>query len=181
MSYIIALSGSPSSFSRSSILVNYLRKESAKQEIPVKGYSVLDFPADVLIEGQYNHSSIKELSEEIKEASGIIIVSPVYKAAYTGALKALLDILPQDSFKDKPVFPLMVGGSPAHLLAIDYSLKPLLGALSAQTILKGVYLTDQYVDREDSENPIQNEEVLEKVTNQLKQLIDIAKNSKALS
>ncbi|WP_275720959.1 NAD(P)H-dependent oxidoreductase [Cytobacillus oceanisediminis] len=139
MSYFIAISGSPSAVSRSSILVNYLRKESAKQGIPVKEYSVLDFPADVLIEGRYDHSSIKKLSEEIKEASGIIIVSPVYKAAYTGALKALLDILPQDSFKNKPVFPLMVGGSPAH----DYSLKPLLATLSTQTILKGVYLTDQ--------------------------------------
>lgn len=180
MSYFIAISGSPSAVSRSSILVNYLQKETAKQGIPVKEYSVLDFPADVLIEGRYDHSSIKKLSEEIKEASGIIIVSPVYKAAYTGALKALLDSLPQDSFKNKPVFPLMVGGSPAHLLAIDYSLKPLLAALSAQTILKGVYLTDQYVDKEDFENPIKNEEVLEKVTDQLKQLVNISQNKKAV-
>jgi FMN reductase len=65
-------------------------------------------------------------TQELKGASGVIIVSPVYKAAYSGALKTLLDLLPQDILKDKPVFPLMVGGSGAHLLAIDYSLKPLL-------------------------------------------------------
>ncbi|KAF0821090.1 FMN reductase (NADPH) [Bacillus sp. ZZV12-4809] len=180
MSYFVAISGSPSAVSRSSILVNFLRKESFKQGFTVKEYSVLDFPADVLIEGRYDDPSIKKLSEEIKEASGILIISPVYKASYTGTLKALLDILPQDVFKDKPVFPLMVGGSPAHLLAIDYSLKPLLAALSAQTILKGVYLTDQYVDKEEFENPIKNEELLERITDQLGQLTDISQKTKAL-
>lgn len=175
MSYIVAISGSPSSESRSSILVSYLKSEIEKEGIRVQEVSVLDFQPEVLIQGQYNHPSIAELSEEIKGASGIVIVSPVYKAAYSGALKTLLDILPQDAFKDKPVYPLMVGGSQAHLLAIDYSLKPLLTALSAQTILKGVYLIDKYVDKGNIEKPIQDEEVQSKVSVQLEQFLGITK------
>lgn len=176
MSYIVAISGSPSSESRSSILTNYLKREAEQNGIQIKEISVLDFEPDVLIRGIYDHPSILQVTQELKGASGVIIVSPVYKAAYSGALKTLLDLLPQDILKDKPVFPLMVGGSGAHLLAIDYSLKPLLAALSAQTILKGVYVLDKFVDKSDLGNPIKDEEVQSKVTVQFKQFIEIASN-----
>jgi FMN reductase len=70
----------------------------------------------------------------------------------------------------------MVGGSGAHLLAIDYSLKPLLAALSAQTILKGVYVLDKFVDKSDLRTSIKDEEVQSKVTVQFEQFIEIASN-----
>jgi len=41
------------------------------------------------------------------------------------------------------VLPLATGGSPAHLLALDYALKPVLSALGARDILDGIYATDQ--------------------------------------
>lgn len=181
MNYIVAISGSPSSESRSSILVNYLRSEIESKGIRVKEASVLDFQPDVLIQGQYDHPSIQKFSEDLKGASGIIIISPVYKAAYSGALKTLLDILPQDVFKDKPLFPLMVGGSQAHLLAIDYSLKPLLAALSAQTILKGVYVLDKYVDKTNILHPISEEEIRSKITIQLGQFLEISKKISSIT
>jgi FMN reductase len=70
------------------------------------------------------------------------VATPVYKAAYTGALKALLDILPPQALRNKTVLPIATGGSPAHLLVLDYALKPVLGALGASDILQGVYVTD---------------------------------------
>jgi len=70
------------------------------------------------------------------------VATPVYKAAYTGALKALLDILPPQALRGKTVLPIATGGSPAHLLVLDYALKPVLGALGASDILQGVYAID---------------------------------------
>jgi FMN reductase len=78
----------------------------------------------------------------VAEARGLIVATPVYKAAYTGSLKALLDILPPQAFRNKTVLPIATGGSPAHMLVLDYSLKPVLGALGASDILQGVYATD---------------------------------------
>ena len=76
------------------------------------------------------------------------MATPVYKAAYAGVLKAFLDLLPQDALHDKVVLPIATGGSSAHLLALDYALKPVLGALGASHILRGVYVTDSQVQFE---------------------------------
>ena len=84
----------------------------------------------------------------IKQADGLIIGSPVYKASYTGVLKSLLDLLPEGALKNKPVLPIMVGGSSRHLLAIDYSLNPLIAILKGQP-LQGLYFTDSEIDKSD--------------------------------
>lgn len=43
------------------------------------------------------------------------------------------------------VLPLATGGTVAHLLAVDYALKPVLNALKAQEILHGVFADDSQV------------------------------------
>ena len=59
------------------------------------------------------------------------------------ALKALLDILPQAALGGKVVLPIATGGSSAHLLAIEYALKPVLSILGATDLLQGVYVVDK--------------------------------------
>ena len=45
------------------------------------------------------------------------------------------------------VLPLFIGGTIAHLLAIDYALKPVVNALGGTNILGGVFAVDQWVSR----------------------------------
>lgn len=45
----------------------------------------------------------------------------------------------------KVVLPLATGGTVAHLLAVDYALKPVLSTLKAQEILHGVFADDSQV------------------------------------
>ena len=78
-----------------------------------------------------------------------MIATPVYKAAYSGVLKVFLDILPQTALKGKVVLPLATGGSPHHMLALDYALRPVLQSLGAQHILPGVYATDAQIPKTD--------------------------------
>ncbi|MFY4775349.1 NAD(P)H-dependent oxidoreductase [Metabacillus sp. RGM 3146] len=143
----------------------------------VRGISVLDVDPKVLVQAEYDHPTVREIAESIQKADGVIIASPVYKAAYSGVLKTLLDLLPRDALKEKP---LMIGGSQAHLLAIDYSFKPLLAALHAQTILRGVYLTDPQIDKTSPLEPINEADLEERISNQLKQFIEIAKKLKSI-
>ncbi|MGK4624046.1 NAD(P)H-dependent oxidoreductase, partial [Raoultella ornithinolytica] len=60
-------------------------------------------------------------------------------------LKTLLDLLPERALDGKVVLPLATGGTVAHLLAVDYALKPVLNALKAQEILHGVFADDSQV------------------------------------
>lgn len=71
-------------------------------------------------------------------ADVVIVATPIYKAAYSGLLKVFLDLLPPDALRGKTVLPLAMGGSLAHLLALDYALKPVL--LPWHTVLQNVAL-----------------------------------------
>jgi FMN reductase len=81
----------------------------------------------------------------VARARAVVVATPVYKAAYSGVLKVFLDLLPQTALRDKVVLPLATGGSPHHMLALDYALRPVLQSLSARHILPGVYATDSQV------------------------------------
>jgi FMN reductase len=81
----------------------------------------------------------------VADASVLVVATPVYKAAYSGVLKVFLDLLPQTALKRKTVLPLATGGSPHHMLALDYALRPVLQSLGAKHILPGIYATDSQV------------------------------------
>ncbi len=73
----------------------------------------------------------------------MIIATPLYKASYSGLLKSFLDLLPQAALARKPVLPFATGGSLAHLLALDYALKPVLASLGARHVLDNVFATER--------------------------------------
>ncbi|QDP39936.1 NADPH-dependent FMN reductase [Radiobacillus deserti] len=166
MSDIVVLSGSPSEQSRTDIVLRYLGHLLEKEKLSVSHISVRDIPQEVLFLGQHESPVIQDITALILQAKGVIIGSPVYKSAYSGVLKALIDLLPQDVLQDTPVLPLMTGGSAAHLLAIEYTLKPLLANLKGQN-LKGVYLLDNQISKELLEQPIIDVEILERTRKQL--------------
>src|SRR5262249_62273695 len=79
----------------------------------------------------------------IERADAVVVAPPIYKAAYSGALKAFLDLLPQFALAGKVVLPLATGGTLAHVLALDYGLRPVLVALGAQHIVNGLFILDK--------------------------------------
>lgn len=170
MSEIIIISGSPSKDSRSDKILKYLGEVLEHKQKTVTHISVRDVPQHDLIEGRYGSPAIDDIALLIRQSQGVIIGSPVYKAAYSGVLKALLDLLPQDIFEHTPVLPIMTGGSPSHLLALEYTLKPLLATLKGHS-LQGVYLLDQQIDRE-RRDPITDDKLLERTIKQLDSLVE---------
>jgi FMN reductase len=88
--------------------------------------------------------------EQVASATGLVIATPVYKAAYTGVLKAFLDQLPENALLDKVVLPIALGGSVAHTLMLDYSLKPVLSALGARLVVDGVFIPQRALRVPDS-------------------------------
>ena len=75
------------------------------------------------------------------------MLTPVYKASYTGVLKTFLDLLPQFGLAGKVVLPLVTGGSLAHVLVIDYAFRPVLISLGAQHVVTGLFLHDKLLER----------------------------------
>ncbi len=104
-----------------------------------------DLLAEALLAADPTEPAIAEVVSALDAADGVVVASPVYKAAYSGVLKAFLDLLPQDGLKGKLVLPLATGGSQSHMLALDYALRPVLSALGARHVLPSIYATDAQV------------------------------------
>ena len=142
---ILTLAGSPSQRSRSSALLRHASRRLEGLGFKTQELGLHDIPAEDLIEGRYAGAAATALRARVHAASAVLIATPVYKASFAGGLKAVLDLLDEKALIGKVVLPLATGGSPAHLLALEYSLKPVLSALGARHILAGVYATDKEV------------------------------------
>ncbi|NYV74542.1 NADPH-dependent FMN reductase [Streptomyces sp. UH6] len=143
MATVLSLSGSPSPTSRTARLLRHLDARLTGQGHRVVPLDVRTLPAEALLGADFTHPAIVSATSLVAEADGVVIGTPVYKAAYSGLLKSLLDLLPQYALADKTVLPLATGGSTAHVLAIDYALRPVLSSMGAGHIVQGWFTLDK--------------------------------------
>ena len=167
---IVGIQGSPSASSRSSSLL--ILAQSRLKAIAGSAHliNLRELPAQALLHAQFDHSTIRHALAEIAQAQLVLVATPIYKAAYSGLLKAFLDLLPQDALRGKTVLPLATGGSIAHLLALDYALKPVLSALGARDILDPVYATDAQIPRHETLGYSASPEVVARIDSALVRL-----------
>jgi FMN reductase len=142
---VLLIAGSPSERSRTAALLDAAGQRLEARGIHVDRLRVRDLSPQALLLADFGHPSISQAIGRVAAADVVVVATPVYKAAYSGVLKVFLDLLPQNGFKDKVVLPLATGGSPHHMLALDYSLRPVLQSLGAKHILPGIYATDAQV------------------------------------
>ncbi|MEU6645633.1 NADPH-dependent FMN reductase [Saccharomonospora sp. NPDC046836] len=145
MPRILALSGSPSPTSRTEAVVEQLAVRLRRQGHRVALAPIRELPAGALLSGDAEHPDIAAVADAISSADGLVVASPVYKAAYSGLLKSLLDLLPQFALDGKTVLPLATGGSLAHVLAIDYAFRPVLHSMGAEHVVQGYFLLDRLI------------------------------------
>ncbi|MCY1413331.1 FMN reductase (NADPH) [compost metagenome] len=160
--FVVSIAGSPSVRSRSGVLLERARRWLNGRGVEVASYQLRDFPAEDLLYARFDSPRILDLVEQVSRADGLVIATPVYKASIAGALKVLLDLLPERALNHKVVLPLATGGSNAHMLAVDYALKPVLGALKAQEVLHGVFAEDQQIAYASDDSPEQLDVALER-------------------
>lgn len=142
---VLLIAGSPTQHSRSAGLLHVVGSKLAAQGIATDHLVVRDLDAHALLHAQFQHPAVVDAAARVERVQVLVIATPVYKAAYSGALKIWLDLLPQTALKGKTVLPLATGGSPHHMLALDYALRPVLQSLGAKHILPGIYATDAQV------------------------------------
>lgn len=132
---VLIIGGSTSTSSKSEIILNYIETRLNRLNINLSRVNPSDFKPSDLVNYNFASEDIQRYQQKVASADVIIIATPVYQAAYSGALKLLLDLIPQKGLAGKTVLPLATGGSLGHLLALDYALKPVLSALAASRLL----------------------------------------------
>lgn len=143
---ILFLSGSPSATSRSAHLLAEVRRRLDARDEDSAWVAIRDLPADALVLAQAQHPAIQAAIAEVERAHAVVIASPIYKAAYSGLLKLFLDLLPQKALEGKLVLPVSTAGSALHVLALDFTIRPVLAALGVREVIPPVSALDSQVE-----------------------------------
>jgi len=99
--------------------------------------------------------ALREVLQKVTGADGLVLVTPLFTTTYSGLFKSFVDILDKDSLTDMPVLLGATGGTPRHSLALEYSMRPLLSYLRADTVTTSVFAaTDDWAGEADTVNPL---------------------------
>ena len=145
MATILTVSASPSTHSKTARTRSVVDAYLTEAGHTVHALDVRDLPASALLSADHTDPAIAAAIELFESADGVVVATPVYKASFSGLLKTLLDLLPQRALAGKVVLPLATGGTLAHVLVLDYALRPVLTALGSPVIVQGHFLLDHTI------------------------------------
>lgn len=83
--------------------------------------------------------ALKQAQETVAAADGLITVTPVFTASYSGLYKSFFDVLDKDTLADKPVLLAATAGTARHSLVLEHALRPLFAYLRASVIPTAVF------------------------------------------
>jgi FMN reductase len=102
--------------------------------------------ADNLVTG-FPSDELAEAIESVRGADGLIVVTPVFAASYSGLFKSFVDVLEEGVLDGKPVLIAATAGTARHSMVLDHALRPLFSHLHAVVVPTGVFAaTDDFGD-----------------------------------
>lgn len=140
---IVTLNGSPGERSRSRRLLDYVHAALDARDLPWTSVVIRNLPAQALLHADRSNPELLAALAAVANAKVVVLASPIYQAAYSGLLKCFLDLVPQRGFEDKLVWPIGSGGSARHTLALDYALRPVLGAMGAEYLIQPAFAEEK--------------------------------------
>jgi FMN reductase len=86
---------------------------------------------------------LREVVETVGAADGLIAVTPIFNASYSGLFKSFVDILEDGALVDTPVLVAATGGTARHSLALEHALRPLFVYLHAVVMPTSVFASSE--------------------------------------
>ncbi|PZE26574.1 MULTISPECIES: NAD(P)H-dependent oxidoreductase [unclassified Curtobacterium] len=140
---IVGVSGSPSDPSRTSTLVRATvdrfaaEFEDARTTVVEIGPVLADLGAAPTRDSMA--AATRAALEAVETADVLVVGSPAFRAAYSGAFKLFFDWVGQYELVDTPVLLTATGGSDRHALLVEHQMRPLFGFFQSTTLPIGVF------------------------------------------
>ncbi|WP_130288207.1 NADPH-dependent FMN reductase [Pseudonocardia sediminis] len=143
----LGISGSPSEASKTLIAVRTaVEQAGAYPEVSADVLNLRDHDvqfSDGRDPATYTGDT-RDVIDRVVAADALVVGTPMYRGGYTGRLKNLFDVLPNDALEGKPVGLIATGGTDHHFLAIEHELKPLVGFFRAYAVPGAVYANNTH-------------------------------------
>ena len=88
-------------------------------------------------------ASLEAVLRSVRGADGLIAVSPIFSASYSGLFKLFFDVLERDELAGLPVLIGATGGTARHSLALEHGFRPLFAYLNAAVVPTAVYAASE--------------------------------------
>lgn len=98
--------------------------------------------ADHMLTG-FPGAELARAIDAVRSADGLIVVTPVFSASYSGLFKSFFDVLEPGAIDGKPTIIAATAGTARHQLALDHELRPLLSYLRAVVMPTGVFAASE--------------------------------------
>jgi FMN reductase len=138
---VVFIVGSPSTNSRSSLAADAVAKALRVDGLEARFYSLRDFGAEDVLFGRFEAPAVASFMSVVKEAPALVLATPVYKATYTGALKAIVDLIPPDALVGRPTLGIASAKLPDHAKSAVRAFGDLFAFFKAKA-LNGVPVRD---------------------------------------
>jgi len=98
--------------------------------------------ADNLLTG-FPSGDLAEAVEAVRRADGLVAVTPVFSASYSGLFKTFFDVLEPETLAGTPVLLGATAGTPRHSLVLEHAMRPLFSYLRAVVVPTGVFAASE--------------------------------------
>ncbi|MFJ7628531.1 FMN reductase [Streptomyces sp. NPDC097595] len=149
---IVAVSAGLSNPSSTRLLADRLAAATrdrldATQDRPVdvRVIELRDLAGDIashLVSG-FPPPALEDALAAVTGADGLIAVTPVFTASYSGLFKSFFDLVENTALTGKPVLVAATGGTPRHSLVLEHAMRPLFAYLRAVTLPTSVYAASE--------------------------------------
>jgi len=137
---------------------------SAERQLTAAGYAVdievlelRDLAVDIannFVTG-YAAPRLAEVIARVEAADGLIAVSPVFSASYSGLFKSFIDVLDPKALEGKAVLIGATAGTDRHQMVLDFAMRPLFTYLRTRIAATAVFAGPQdWGNNDDGGSPL---------------------------
>lgn len=137
---------------------------SAERQLAAAGYAVdievlelRDLAVDIannFVTG-YAAPRLAEVIARVEAADGLIAVSPVFSASYSGLFKSFIDVLDPKALEGKAVLIGATAGTDRHQMVLDFAMRPLFTYLRTRIAATAVFAGPQdWGNNDDGGSPL---------------------------
>ncbi|WP_328625469.1 FMN reductase [Streptomyces sp. NBC_00353] len=115
------------------------------RSVEIRVIELRDLAVDIanhLVTGFPPHA-LDEAIDAVAAADGLIAVSPVFTASYSGLFKSFFDLIDHTALTGKPVLIAATGGTARHSLVLEHAMRPLFAYLRATVVPTSVYAASE--------------------------------------
>ncbi|MEU3517859.1 FMN reductase [Streptomyces sp. NPDC006654] len=148
---LVAVSAGLSTPSSTRLLADRLA-ESARADLAAEGHELRTEVIELreLAVAVANHlvtgfppPQLASAIDVVTGADGLIAVTPVFTASYSGLFKSFFDLVDPDALTGTPVLIAATGGTARHSLVLEHALRPLFAYLRAGVVPTAVYAASE--------------------------------------